>query len=627
MKRIVWLLLPLLVVLGAGTPALAAQLDDPSFTISADSDTVGVGDTLELRVQAVSGIETPRQPNLSIGGGLKIERTMTGQTEVVTIANGAMVQRHGLTITWVLRATAPGAASVMPAVVVAGVRHSGKRVALQVLPAGAHPQTPASQPGARGSHQPAPQNPFGGLHGPFGGFDPFRDLFGAPDQQTPEAGPEPATDPKLSLPAAPAPHAFLRASVDKTSAVVGEQVLFAIDLYTDLGLGSDLDFTDVHEAVTADFVRRSLMVDDNRPEMVGMAKIGGGIWLVKRIRKAALFALEAGELPILPMTMTIVGRRGALRASEPFTLHVEEPPVAGRPPGYSVGDAGRFTLAAEVTPRRVRRGEAVSVTADLGGVGNLPDRITVPLRAGVEWLEPETHDKLGRVDPDRWGGSRTMTWVVRMLGEGQVELGELTLPYWDPQRRVYETARAPLGSIEVLAGTAPAASESRSLPGLPAARASLTRARVRGHTDDSPWFWGFLAAPALLFVSVAGARAAAKRLAERLAARRSSPAREAGRRVHAAEGACKGADARAADAAIVRALEYATLVRRGVNVRGSTRAVAEHDLARAGVAESVVAELLSILASSEAARFSPDASNIEHARERWKRARAVLGAL
>lgn len=615
MKRVVWLLALILLVLGAGTPSLAAQTGDPSFTISADTDTVDVGDTLELRVQAASAIETPQQPTLSIGGGLKIERTMTGQTEVVTIANGAMVQRHGLAITWVLRATAPGPASVMPAVLVAGVRHSGKRVALQVVPRGTHPRAAA------------PQNPFGGLHGPFGGFDPFRDLFGAPDERPPEAALEPATDPKLSMPVAPAPQAFLRASVDKTSAVVGEQVGLAIDLYTDLGLGSEPDFTDVHEAVTSDFVRHSLMADDNRPEMLGMAKIGGSVWLVKRIRKAALFALKAGELSILPMTMMIVGRHGALRMTDPITVHVAEPPVAGRPPGYSVGDVGRFTLAVEVTPRRVRRGDAISVTADLGGVGNLPDRLTIPSRSGVEWLEPEVHEKLGRVDADRWGGSRTTTWVVRMVGEGNVDLGELALAYWDPRRSVYETARAPLGSIEVLPGTAPAGSASRLLPGLPVARARLTRAGVHRQTDDSPWFWGFLAAPALLFAAAAGARAAAKRLAERLAARRSSPAREDARRVRAADRACQAADARAADRAIVRALEHAILVRKGVNVRGSTRVSAERDLLRAGVQASVAAELLSILAACEAARFSPDASHIEPARERWKRARAVLEAL
>jgi hypothetical protein len=275
----------------------------------------------------------------------------------------------------------------------------------------------------------------------------------------------------------------------------------------------------------------------------------------------------------------------------------------------------------------VKRGDVVSVTVDLGGVGNVPDRITVPARSGVEWLEPEVHEKVGRVDPDRWGGSRTMTWVVRMLSEGNIDLGELALPYWDPQRKVYETARATLGSIEVLPGTAPATSASSKLPDLPGARASLSRATARGHTDDSPWFWGFLVAPALVLASAAGARAAGKRVSERLAARSVSPARELERRVREADDACKGSDARAVDTAIVRALEHATVARRGVNVRGSTRVLAEKKLTDAGIDGAIAADLLSIVASCEEARFSPDGSKVEAARERWKRARRVLESL
>lgn len=620
MKRALWLLALALVALFAGGTARAAQVDDPSFTISADTDTFDVGDALELRVQVVSSIETPQSPTLALGHGLTIERTMTGQTELVTVMNGVAVQRHGLTITWVLRATAVGITGATPTVTVAGARHSAKRVTLHVTPAGTHAHKQAQRPN--------PMNPFGGLHGPFGGFDPFRDLFGSPeDDEPPIPAPKPATDPALSLSVAPAPLVFLRASVDKTSVVVGEQVVLAIDMYSDTGMVQQPGLDILHEATTADFVRHSLMIDDSKLEPMGMADVAGSIWAVGRLRKMALFPIKAGELRIEPMQAALSGVRMPARATEPITIHVVDPPAEGRPPGYALGDVGRFTLAAEVTPRRVKRGEVVSVTVDLGGVGNVPDRLTTPARSGVEWLEPEVHDKLGRVDANRWGGSRTLTYVVRMTAEGNVDLGELALAYWDPQRKVYDTARAVLGSIEVLPGSAPAASASSRLPDLPGARATLTRATVRAHTDDSPWFWGLLAGPALVFASAAGARAAGKRVAARIAERNASPSRELERRVRDAEEACRGKDARAVDAAIVRALEHATIARRGVNVRGMTRAVALEALASAGVDAKIARELFAVLEACEAARFSPEGAEIGAARDRWTRAKAALEAL
>lgn len=619
MRRWLSLLLLCLAALAVGAPARAAgQLDDPSFTITADTDTLELGGRLDLRAQIVSSIETPQQPQLAVAHGVTVERTLTGQTEIVSITNGVAVQKHGLSVTWVLRGTALGSTSVTPSVVVAGVRHAAKPVRLSVVGAGSLPHR-QQQP----QQQRTPQNPFGGFpFGGFGGFDPFRDLFGTPDE-TPEVAQEPATDPKLSFDVAPAPHTFVRATVDKTSAVVGEQIILAIDRYVETGF--DPEFTDTHEAVTSDFIRHSLMADDTKAEPLGMAKVGGSIWAVLRIRKAALFPLKAGDLRIEPMQETIAGRRsGGVRATEPITIRVSEPPAAGRPAGYALGDVGRFTLSADVSPRRVKRGDVVSVTVDLNGIGNLPDRLAVPARAGVEWLEPEVHEKAGRVDADHWGGTRTTTWVVRMLSEGTVDLGEIALPHWDPQRKAYETARATLGAIEVLPGSAPAPSASAKLPGLPEARAGLARPGVRAHTDDAPWFWAFLAAPALVVLSATGARAAGKRLAARAAEKSASPERELDRRVREAASACEGTDARKADAAIVRALEQATIARRGVNVRGSTRASAKERLVEAGVKDAIAADLLALLAECEDARFSPDGAKADAARARWKRARAVL---
>ena len=87
-------------------------------------------------------------------------------------------------------------------------------------------------------------------------------------------------------------------------------------------------------------------------------------------------------------------------------------------------------------------------TAQLKGVGNVPSHITPPEQNGIEWLEPSIR---GEVEPKGTsvGGERTFRWTVRVDKVGEVDLGELSLPYFDPTTDRYEIARAVLGKLTV----------------------------------------------------------------------------------------------------------------------------------------------------------------------------------
>ena len=86
--------------------------------------------------------------------------------------------------------------------------------------------------------------------------------------------------------------------------------------------------------------------------------------------------------------------------------------------------------------------------AKLSGIGNVPFKLQTPESRGVEWLEPALSEKMeapgGVVQ-----GSRTFSYVVRMTEPGKVDLGELSLPYYDPKRHAVRVARAKLGEIDV----------------------------------------------------------------------------------------------------------------------------------------------------------------------------------
>lgn len=95
-------------------------------------------------------------------------------------------------------------------------------------------------------------------------------------------------------------------------------------------------------------------------------------------------------------------------------------------------------------------------------------------------------------------------------------------------------------------------------------------------------------------------------------------------RVNAANAACGGKDARAADAAIARALEAASVAHAGVSVRGAVGAEVAERLERAGLGADAASGVAELLRECEAARFAPDAADVASARNRWARARQAI---
>jgi hypothetical protein len=622
-----------LALLGAPSAAMAAPpAPQVEMQGSADADVVAEGETfrVELKVTASMGdistpelLSDPRQVDL-------VGQPSMGNFHEMNVTNGVMVQKQGVNVTWRVRALKVGKVSIKPSVFVNGVRVTGKPILIRVVPPG---QAPARRPPDPfgGSGLPDPFGAFGQM---FGGQNPFGDL----DPSLNRGLLDIPTDPHLALDQARNKGTFLHAGVDKTHAVIGEQVTFSIYIYIDVTAARDPEFNDVHEASATDFVRHSLTDDDKEPKTLGHARVGGRIWAVRLLRRVALFPIKAGDLKIGPMSLSSVGKPASdKRESEELTVHVSEPPIAGRPPGYAIGDVGQFELAASVTPQEVDHGGMTNVTLELSGTGNLPAKIVPPARQGIEWLEPQVRDVMGKErknvkDADKYGGKRTFTYLVRLSREGNIDLGEINIPFYNPDAHAYDVAKASLGSVLVKPGGAakadPSAGDNTPLSSLPAARTTRSGAPAIGaHVADTNVFWLALAAPSLAFAAFAGGRAASRRVRERVKASGSSPEAVLKQRRQDADAACAGNDTRAADAAIVRALEHATIVRAQVNVRAiETREIAAK-LREHGVAEGSAETIQAILAECEAARFVPDGGDIAASRERWARAQKAIDEL
>ena len=286
---------------------------------------------------------------------------------------------------------------------------------------------------------------------------------------------------------------------------------------------------------------------------------------------------------------------------------------------------------------RIVAGDGVSVVAKLSGTGNVPASLVVPQRRGVEWLEPSMTE-----DVDAKGanvkGLRVFTYVVKLHEPGRIDLGELTLPYFDPKRRAYAVARAALGTVQVdpnpSKSAAPAAATSNGSPSATGGGPSLPSARpsLSAYAPPAPPFTNGLGFWALLFgaplaVLLGGASIElGKRAAERLKSRRTDPDRLAADALREADEAARTGRALETAGAVERALFRAIEAGTGLKARAMLRAELESALGAAGIAASTVSETVSLLDACETLRFT-EAQSQTAPKALADKARVVAGEL
>ncbi len=629
MKRVFALLTVLLVLLCAWVVPAGAQAPaaPPSsgaggvrVQMQVSSREIAVGERLLVRATALGGQgdPSPSSARLTVKGSADVNGPSVMPERRVTMARGRVDVRQGLQATWTVTPQKEGTLVVGPAVFdVGGGEVRGQSIEVRVVPK-SQAQRP-SRPRRRSWLD--PWGPFGG--DPFGG-DPFGgDPFGRPFPRPPVGGDDDfdlwgdsstssGVPDEIQIDKAPHPVAFLRAVVSPKRAVVGQEVTLKVYAYGSRGRFRDLD---PKEPSTADFLSYPV-VESSSAEPTYRIRIGDSIWHVVKLREIALFPLRSGDLSIGSMQVAVQGRGypssshqlGFLVRSEPLTVIVGEPPVDGRPPGYHIGDVGDFSLQASVEPREVAQGSMVSVTAKLAGVGHLPTHLTPPEQAGIEWLEPSVRGEVGP-HGDAIGGERVFRWVVRVRKAGTVDLGELTLPYWNPDRRRYEVARATLGPLTVreVAGAVPPSETNASGDLLSSIE---PRSELGPFTRSGPpWtdlrgFWLALLLVPLSIPLASGLTRAARALAQRskevgstAAARARSARGEA--RTAASHGRTEEATS-AYERAVFESVEAAT----GLKARGILRSNLARALGDRGLDETLAQDVVALTKDIEAFRFT-----------------------
>jgi oxygen tolerance protein BatD len=578
---------------------------------------VGVGESFLVQLvimsdgqngNAVADVRLPLPPGMTTSAPSRSPQSQ------VSIINGQMSQRVGVTLTWTVTASKVGSFKVGPPSASFGSeRAQGNPIPVEVVA------------GGTGG---APQRTRRGFD-PFNIFDPFgqgNSLFppgfnlkspfddDPSEQQQPE---EPTYPDELRVDKAPDPIAFLRATVTPNPVVVGQQVTLRVYAYGGRG---QFSAENPNEPSHADF-----LAFDSGPDQVKayLVPVSGIRFIAAKLRELPMFPLHAGTLRAGNMKMGFAGRGypaqpagGALvRESNWVNVIVTEPPLDGRPPGYKIGDVGEYRIDATVEPRRILAGESISVVAKLSGVGMVPFKLQTPDSHGVEWLEPALTEKMeapgGVVQ-----GSRTFSYVVRMTEPGKIDLGELSLPYYDPKRHAYAIARAKLGEVEVKANPNAAIAKvepkpSDRLAGVLQARDTLgPMPTVQKPLSDRSGFWAALLLGPFGVVFAGGALSFASRTRAKLRERGSSlgaqleaTLREA--RVLAAR------DTQGSVAAVERALFLAIELKLNLKARAILKSDLKATLVERGLPSARAEALARILEDCDSLRFVGAASGID----------------
>ena len=214
------------------------------------------------------------------------------------------------------------------------------------------------------------------------------------------------------------------------------------------------------------------------PRRSGRVKMGGRIYNQRIIKRDQLTPLKAGTLilPELDLGLTVSTQR-IFSQSQRLDVHVEPvkikvKPLPPNPPlGFKGPTVGEVKLNATLDRSRVRQDESVQLTLKTTTTGMLANTpaLELPYIDGVR-IFPPTKRKVKQSLGGKEIMVRVQTWLLKPERAGQFKIPSIKLPYFDPQRGRYATARS--RALKLMVKANPTSSPTSSQ------RATSARARM-----------------------------------------------------------------------------------------------------------------------------------------------------
>ncbi len=421
------------------------------------------------------------------------------------------------------------------------------------------------------------------------------------------------TTPEGGKPSEARGEVFLWGTVDKTQAYVGEQIVYALEVYErtrfmNIGLRTLPTFKDFWTEELPEGERRNELVD-------GIPyRVHPGIG-------RALFPQRAGTLGVGSAEATVGLRRRV--TGDAITITVQPLPAQGQPSEFVANNVGRYSIEARVDRNRVEQGQPLTLSVSVDGVGNVrvvePDRW--PVMDGMRRYDPKI-DTIVEIRSDGdgrplVGGKRTYEFLIIPDRVGKVTIPVHKLHFFDPTRERYDSVETAPIEIDVVAGTGPGLVETQGRPSAEKGteNASDLRPPVSGDTlprhvprriwlTPGRWIAGMTAVPTIVAAAFVG-RIVARKVggddAARIRAQNRARRREL---LDDAREAVDGGDG--FHATMSQLLQDVAVERAGSEGVGLTRPALLGLLADRGMDESKLDRLRRLLDRCDAARFGSE---------------------
>jgi len=589
MRRSLGLALAVLTTLAG---ARAATAGDASLTISMDREMTAPGEPftceVQLTVSSNGQVEGYHPPDFK---GLRVLSSPQGpnQSTQMQIGGGQTFVRYDYT--WTYELMVPPGAKGPFTIAGARARVAGRDVKSNALT-------------VRVGSGPAAANPRRG-----GQAFPF-DLFG---------GAQPEPQPQSSANG----ETFLRVTADKSRVYVGEPVVVT---WAVCSPSPRFNVNPTTEARTDGFWSEDVPSTTPRGQATEET-IGGRTYYVLPLAKKALFPLREGKLTVTPMEVEVgqlvgifnMGVRAQKIKSDALTVEAQPLPREGQPAGFDASNVGAYDLAAHVDRTTVPVGEAVTVTVEIKGVGNVRNVRLPPFAAPAGWKSYPPKETVDLDAPGGVGGTKRVELLLLPERAGTVMLPAFELPTFDPATKRYVTLKSDPLRLDATGDGAPAAAAPRA-PGAGGAAVENVigaairpiRARTRLARDVGTTFLRSRAFAWLLFLPpfAFGLTFVIDRARERLAldtnrTRRRRMRTMVRKRLGAAVAHRDAGRAAAFYIEIDRVLREVLAARLGQGVTGLRREELEALLVERGLPADLTTRVLAELEACDQARFAP----------------------
>ncbi len=274
---------------------------------------------------------------------------------------------------------------------------------------------------------------------------------------------------------------FVKAFVDKTNVLQGEQVTVTYKIYTKVALSQIVikKLPSFSGFWSTDLVK----LDDKTKQ--SNETVNGQKYVVAELRKVALFPQKSGKLSIEPLEVDCIAQiQVKSKANNPFgsffndpffndpffqnqfsmgyqevkksiksnglSVSVDELPGKDKPDDFS-GFVGSLSMETKVDKKEVKANEAINLTFTVNGKGNLNllDKMNIEFPPDFEVYDPQIHENISTAN-NEVSGSKTFNYLIIPRTPGNFKLKPVTLSYYDKNKRSYVTLTS--GEIDIKVG-------------------------------------------------------------------------------------------------------------------------------------------------------------------------------